>query len=334
MELIILGSSGAIPIKGRNLPSIALKYKNEILLFDCGEDLQRAFEKASLKFNRPLKIFISHFHGDHVIGLPGLLFRFGLLDRTAPVEIYGPRNLFYYLFLHSKILGLRAPYPLTVKEIDPENEKLLIFEGLKTDTPAGEQVIEDDIIYESKRYFMKYTLVKHSILSFAFAFHEKPRFGKFNPEKAEELGIPPSNLWKKMQHGETITHQGNIIDPLEEGIVGPPRPGKKITYSGDLAPCESIIRLGKDTDILIHEATYAKDLADVAAEKFHSTSVDAATDALKMNAKKLILTHFSSRYNSPDILLKEAKEIFPNTILAEDQLKLKLRWVSMVNLSD
>ncbi len=326
MELIILGSSAAIPVRERNLPSTALKYKNELLLFDCGEDIQRKLVEAGLKFNKPLKILISHFHGDHVIGLPGILFRFSLITRTTPLTIFGPKNLFLYLFTHRKILGLKANYPISIIEIDNDNKKLIVFETLDSEIPIEEKFLEDNVIFESDKYTLKYTLVEHSVLTFAYSFIEKPRSGKFNPEKAKELGIPESNLWKKLQEGEIIEYKGKKIDPLKEGIVGPKRPGRKVTYSGDTVPCENLIELGKNSDILIHEATFSKDLSDIAEEKRHSTSVDAATDAKKMGAKQLILTHISSRYQEDAIkLLEEAKEIFPNTLIAEDLMRVELK---------
>jgi len=325
MELIILGSSAAIPVRERNLSSTALKYKNEILLFDCGEDLQRNLIEAGLKLNKPLKILISHFHGDHIIGLPGLLFRFGLISRTAPITIFGPRNLFLYLFVHRKVLGLKANYPLRIVEIDNDNKKLIIFETLDSEIPSEEKLLEDNVIFENDKYVLKYTEVDHSVLAFAYSFVEKPRYGKFKPERANELGIPESRLWKKLQEGEIIEFEGKKIDPLKEGIVDPKRPGRKVTYSGDTVPCESLIELGKNSDVLIHEATFAKELSDIAIEKKHSTSVDAAIDAKKMGAKQLILTHISSRYQEDAIkLLEEAKEIFPNTLLAIDLMRISL----------
>ncbi len=325
MELIILGSSAAIPVKNRNLSSTALKFKNHIILFDCGEDIQRRFIDAGLKFNKPLKILISHFHGDHIIGLPGLLFRFGLAERTAPVTIFGPRNLFIYLFLHRKILGLKTNYPIKIIEIDHINNNLIEFEGLDSEIPKKEENLNNNTIHETNRYLINYALVNHSITTFAYSFIEKPRYGKFNPERARELGIPESRVWKKLQQGLEIEIDGKVIDPRKEGIVGYERPGVKITYSGDTTPCETLIDLGKDSDILIHEATFGKELSEAAKEKMHSTSVDAANVAKLMNAKQLILTHISSRYQeNAQKLLEDAKEIFPNTILAKDLLKIKV----------
>ncbi|MHA2289202.1 MAG: ribonuclease Z [Promethearchaeota archaeon] len=325
MEIVILGSSGAIPVRERNLSSSALIYKNELLLFDCGEDLQRKFVEAGLKFNKPLKIMVSHYHGDHIIGLPGLLFRFGLNHRTAPVTIFGPRNLFLYLYVHRKILGLKPNYPINIVEIDNENKKLISYEGLDSEIPFKENDLKDNIIFENNKYILKYAEVEHSMLAFAYSFVEKPRHGKFNPERANELRIPQSSLWKKLQKGEIIEHEGKTIDPIKEGIVGPKRKGRKITYSGDTLPCENLVELGKNSDLVIHEATFSKELSDVAKEKMHSTSVDAALDAKKMGAKQLVLTHISSRYQEDAIkLLEDAKEVFPNTILAIDLLRISL----------
>ena len=326
MDIIILGSAAAIPMKERNLSSTALRYHNELILFDCGEDVQRRIIDAGLKFNKPTKILISHFHGDHIIGLPGLLFRFGLIHRDAPLTIYGPRNLFLYLYLHKKILGLKADYPFKIIEIDHINNKILEYDGLDSESPINEENIENNIIFNGKRYLMKFTIVEHSVLSFAYSFIEKPRSGKFNPERALELKIPEGRLWKRMQEGQTIEYKGRKIDPEKEKIVGSKLPGRKITYSGDTLPSNNLIMLGKGSDVLIHEATFSDELKELAEEKKHSTSADAAKIALKMNAKKLILTHISSRYQEDAIvLLEEAKKLFPNTILAEDLMKITLK---------
>lgn len=326
MEIIILGSSAAIPVKERNLPSIALNYGSEIILFDCGEDTQRRFTQAGLKFNKLLRIFISHLHGDHIIGLPGLLFRFGLNERMAPMDIIGPQNLYLYLFVHRKTIGLNPSYPVRVTEIDYEHKKLIIYKGLESNQPSEEIDLKDEIIFETKKYIVKYDLMSHSTPTLGYSFIEKPRYGKFNPERAKEIGIPMSGLWKKLQAGETIEFNGEIIDPEKEGIVGPKRPGRKITYSGDTGPCEALIKLGMGSDVLIHESTFAQNLIDIAREKDHSTSVDAANAAKQMNAKQLILTHISSRYQEDaSKLLEEAREIFPNSILAEDLLKIELK---------
>ena len=326
LDLIILGSSAATPTRERNLSSIAIRYRNQIIIFDCGEDFQRRFVEAGLKFNKPLTMFISHFHGDHIIGLPGFLFRLSINDRTAPLTVFGPRNLFLYLYTHKKILGLKANYPIKIVEIDHLTNEIIEFEGLDSDTPIRKSQIKDMIILDTKYFSMKFTLVDHSVITYAYAFIEKPRFGKFNPEIVKGLGVPESSLWRKLQEGENIEFNGKIINPNKEGIVGPKRPGRKITYSGDLCPTKSLIDLGKNSDIIIHEATFAEKLAETAKKKKHSTSTEAAMDAKEMNAKQLILTHISTRYQEDAlILLEEAKDVFPNTILAKDLLQITLK---------
>ena len=165
------------------------------------------------------------------------------------------KNLLFYLFSQRISIGLRPSYPLSVIEIDNENKKLLIYDGTESDVPTKEENIQNKTVFETSKYYIEYTLVDHSVETFAYSFIETPRYGKFNPDYARDLGIPESNLWKKLQEGQIIDFNGQIIDPVEKGIVGPKRPGRKITYSGDLSPSESLIELGKDSDILIHEAT-------------------------------------------------------------------------------
>lgn len=326
MELIILGSSAAIPVQNRNLAAVALQYRSDIILFDCGEDVQRRFVDAGIKFNKRLTILISHFHGDHIIGLPGLMFRFGLNERTAPITIIGPRNLFLYLLVHRKVMGLNPKYPVDIVEIDDQEKKLLIFHSLEAEKPDEIKEINDNIIHDSNRFEIAYAPVDHSVLTFAYSFNEKPRYGKFNSELANKLGVPHTRIRKKLQKGESIELEGNLIDPIKEGIVGPPRPGRKVTYSADLMPCQSLIELGKNSDVLIHEATFSKALTKEAIEKKHSTSIDAANDAKLMNAKQLVLTHISSRYQEdPSVLLDEAREIFENTILGDDLTRIEIK---------
>ncbi|KKN42974.1 hypothetical protein LCGC14_0707800, partial [marine sediment metagenome] len=173
MDLFILGSSAATPTKDRNLSSIAIRYRNKVILFDCGEDFQRKYADAGLKFNKPLLIFITHFHGDHIIGLPGFLFRLSLNERTAPLTIFGPQNLFLYLLIHRKILGLKANYPIKIVEIDHLTQKMSEYEGLESEVPKNITNIGDNIIYDSKYFFIKYALVDHSVITYAYAFNEK-----------------------------------------------------------------------------------------------------------------------------------------------------------------
>ncbi|MBN2156340.1 MAG: ribonuclease Z [Candidatus Lokiarchaeota archaeon] len=323
MEITFLGTSAAVPTRERNLPSIALLYNGDQILFDAGEDVQRRFEDLGLKFNAPLSIFISHMHGDHVIGLPGLLFRFTLIGRTTDVIIFGPPGLFSYLYLHRLVTGLRAPFLHEVYEIYLE-EKLLRkydFQG-SSDQKPEEIPIKKNTLYDTSDYFVDAFPVCHSIITYGFRFQEKPRPGKFYPMIAKKLKIPRGHLWKEMQMGKTINYKGKSYNPEELGIIGPKRQGIIIAYSADTMLCEKLHPLANNADVFICEATYGNELKDLAEEKKHMTALQCAEIARDSNVGQLILTHISSRYTDENILLKEAQFIFPNTVIAHDMLRL------------
>ncbi|MHA1775213.1 MAG: ribonuclease Z [Promethearchaeota archaeon] len=346
MDLIFLGTSGATPTKTRNLPAVALRLDSgHILLFDAGEDVQRRFEAANLKFNVPTTIFISHLHGDHIIGLPGLLFNFHLNSRTKPLTIIGPFGIASFLLMHYQIVGLKAEkYPLTVIEVIPPyiingensdsfsdvlnvNTRLIKYSQFLT--PNYERTVynrSDNIVFSTKKYQVKYAWVEHSVPTMGFRFEEMPLDGKFNPNRAIEMGVPRGSLWKQMQKGKKVKLNSGIeIDPLESGIVSPPRPGRIICYSADSKRCVVLINLAKKADVFICEATYGKEFADLAEEKKHLTAATAAEIAKEAEVCMLFLTHFSSRYKDVTSLLEEAQEIFPNTNAAEDLLSFKIQ---------
>lgn len=365
MELIFLGTSGATPTKNRNLPAVALRLgSGHILLFDAGEDVQRQFEAANLKFNAPTTIFISHLHGDHIIGLPGLLFNFHLNSRTKPLTIVGPVGIAAFLLMHYQIVGLKAEnYPLTVIEVartitrdgsdgsdkrdesDGNNLKssshsseqsttlasspARIIKYTRFLTPNYERTIinqADNVIFSTKKYQVRYDWVEHSVPTMGFRFEEMPLDGKFNPERAQELGIPAGPLWKRMQKGQKVRlKNGTEIDPVEQGIVTPPRPGRIICYSADSKKCDALTNLALDADVFICEATYGNEFAELAEEKKHLTASGAASIAKEAGVRQLILTHFSSRYKETDMLLEEAKSIFPPSLAAEDLLSIKIK---------
>jgi len=301
-ELVFLGTAGSIPTEDRNLSAIALKRKREVFLFDAGEDVQRRFIKAKLGLNRPLRIFITHMHSDHINGLHGLLSRFAMEDRSEKVEIYGPPGIQKYLTCI-----------LNVEDISENSYTLEIYEFEK-----------EQCLVETDEYSIFAIKVNHNIpYAFGYIFLEKPLPGKFHPEKAEELGIPKGPLWKKLQTGETIEINGKIIRPTD--VMDPPRPGVKIVISGDTTYSENLITHAKNADFLIHEAMYTHDLEYEAILRGHSTAKQAALIAKRANVKMLILTHISARYKDPSKLEEEAKAIFPNTIVAYDLLRIKIR---------
>ena len=243
------------------------------------------------------KIFLSHYHGDHILGLPGLLQSMNFRGRETKLTIYGPKGL---NTLKNAIFNLgycKIDFPIEFIEI-------------------GTETIES-----CEEYIIKSQDVNHQVPCLAYTVKElkKPRFLR---EKAIELGVPVGPAFGKLHNGEEVEVNGKIIKP--EQVLGPARKGNKVTYSGDTTPCEEMIEFAKDSTLLIHESTYVNEDADKAKDNFHSTSSDAARIAKKSNSKQLVLTHFSTRYTSSDDLLKEAKEIFENTKLAKDFMKIEI----------
>ena len=300
LSVIFLGTSGSTPTPQRSLPAIAIKRKGEIILFDCGEGAQRQMIMAKLSFHRKMKIFITHMHGDHVLGLPGLIQTMSLFDRQRKLEIYGPKGLKEFIDVIQRTVQYTLTFPLEIHEIE-----------------------KPGTICEEGEYAILAEEADHVIPSFAFALVEKPRPGKFYPEKARELGIPEGPLWSKLQKGHSVTlPDGRKIKPSE--VVGPPRPGRKIVYSGDTRPCMNVVRLARNADLLIHDATLDDELFDKAYEDGHSTPSQVAEIAKKANVRRLVLTHISARYRSAEKLLEQAKRIFPNVLIAEDFMKIEV----------
>jgi ribonuclease Z len=299
LSLTFLGTSAGIPSVERSLPSVALKYKRWILLFDCGEGTQRQMMKARIGFSKPMKIFITHLHGDHCFGLLGLLQTMNLLGRERELEIYGPAGLKGFLesAMDYSLAGLR--FPLEVREISSGS------------TVKGES------------FKVKAKLAMHSIPNLAYRFEEDKRPGKFHVEKALRLGIPKGPLWHRLQHGRKVKlPDGREIKPSQ--VVDPPKPGVKIVYSGDTKPCRAVLELARGADLLIHECTFDDSLAERAEAEYHSTPRGASTLALKAGIKQLILTHLSTRYRDDEALLEQARKNFPKTLVARDLMKLEL----------
>ena len=298
MEITFLGTSSAVHSYNRSHPAIVLKAFGEVMLFDCGEGTQRQFIYAKISPMKVSKIFISHYHGDHILGLPGLLQSMSFRGRESKLTIYGPKGL-------NKLK--EAIYSLGYCKIDFPVE----FVELGTET-----------VVETEEYIIKSQIVNHNIINLAYSIEEKKK-PRFLRQKAIDLGVPVGPDFGRLHNGEEVEIDGKIIKP--EQVLGKPRKGIKITYSGDTIPCEELIEFAKDSDLLIHESTYIDEDKDKAEEHFHSTSTDAARIALASNSKQLILTHFSTRYDNTDELLKEAKSVFENTKIAKDLMTEALR---------
>jgi len=299
MEIIFLGTSSAVHSKDRNHPSIALKAFGDVILFDCGEGTQRQILFTKVSPMKISKIFITHYHGDHILGLPGLLQSMGLHGRESKLTIYGPEGLHKIKEAIYNLGYCMIEFPIEFIEIDT------------------------GIIEETDEYIISSQKVRHNVPCLAYSIEEKKK-PRFLREKAIELGVPVGPAFGKLHNGEEVEIDGRIIKP--EQVLGEPRKGKKITYSGDTRPCEEIIHFAKDSTILIHESTFLKQDSLNAEEHAHSTSIDAAYVARESNSEKLILTHISTRYSNDfsEKMLEEAKEIFENTEIAYDLMEREL----------
>ena len=300
MHVIFLGTAGSVPTPTRSLPAVLIKRQNEQLMFDCGEGVQRQMIKAKLGFHKKTKIFISHMHGDHVLGLPGLFQTMALMDRQKKLEIYGPEGIKQFLECVRETLQFGLTFPVEIHEI----------------YGAG-------VVCEEKEYIVEAVKSNHMVSSLAYAFVEKPRPGKFYPEKARALGVPEGELWSKLQHGGTVRlSNGQVISP--DKVMGTPRKGRKIVYTGDTRPFKGFAKFAADADLVIHEATFDDTLSEKAELDGHSTPSQAAKEAEKAKAKKLVLTHISARYADAGLLLEQAQKVFRNTVVAEDFMELEL----------
>ena len=297
MEIIFLGTSSAVPTLERNHPSIALRAFAEVMLFDCGEGTQRQLIEAKISPMKITKIFISHFHGDHILGLGGLIQSLGFRGREKDLDIYGPKGLHKIINAISSFGYFQINYNLNIHEI------------------------QDGTIIETEDYVVECAKVEHNIPSYAYSIREKKK-PLFLRKKAEELGIPPGPLYGKLHKGEEVEFEGRIIKP--EQVLGEAKKGKKISYSGDTRPCEAMIRLARDSDILIHESTYEAEDYQRAVDNAHSTSVEAAEIAREANVNELVLTHISTRYTSDENIKSEAQKVFKNTKVARDYMKIDL----------
>jgi len=239
-------------------------------------------------------------HGDHVLGLPGLMQTMALLDRERKLEVYGPPGTRRFIEAVKETVQFTLTFPVEIHEIE-----------------------EAGVVCDEEEYTIKAACANHVIPSLAYALVEKPRSGKFYPEKAKALGVPEGPLWSKLQHRHKVRLSNDRVIKPEE-VLGPTRPGRKIVYSGDTRPFKEFVKFAAGADLLIHDATLDDELAERAEEDGHSTPSQAAENAGKAKAKQLILTHVSARYEDTNILLEQARKIFKNTQVAEDFMKVEI----------
>ena len=297
LSVTFLGTGASIPTIDRNVAGLAVQREGETILFDCGEGNQRQMMRYGVGFAFK-EIFFTHYHADHLLGVTGLLRTMGLQDRSTPVTLYGPRGAQRVLGM-AVTLGIeRNKFPVEILEIRP-----------------GDRLARDD-------YDIVVFATEHRADTVGYALAEHPRLGRFNPERARDLGIPEGPLWGQLHKGKPVTlPDGRTIGPAD--LVGVPRPGRILVYTGDTRPHLSVIEASRGADLLIHEATFGGDELERARETGHSTAAEAARVALEAGVRSLVLTHISSRYNrDASELLAEAKAVFPQTVIARDGMTL------------
>ncbi|GIP53651.1 ribonuclease Z [Paenibacillus vini] len=299
MELYFMGTNAGVPSLERNVTSLALRLLDErrsFWLFDCGEGTQHQILRSPLKLSKLESIFITHLHGDHLFGLPGLLSSRAYQGGDTPLSLYGPPGLKKFVNTAMDLSESRISYKIDIVEH------------------------EGGCLFEDATFRVESAKLDHRISSYGYRVIEKDLPGKLDIELLKSHGITPGPLYGKLKRGESIVApDGTTLTPSE--VLGGPKKGRVVTILGDTRPCPSVIPLAKDADALVHEATFLHELADTAHTYHHSTARQAAEAAKEAGAKSLYLTHFSSRYKYEDQLqglLHEAETIFPNTKLARE----------------
>jgi ribonuclease Z len=296
LTVTFLGTSSAAPTKDRGLPAVAVQREGEVILMDCGEGVQRQVIGKGIGLNRDMAVLVTHLHGDHVTGLLGLLQTMGLAQRRKPLSVVGPSDLLRWLKVTSQVLHMGLTFPIEFHEA------------------------RTGVVLRTRSFRVRATKAIHSIEAYSYLVEENPRPGEFHPEIAKALGVPEGRLWSKLQKGKSVSLGRRTVS--SDQVTGPPRPGRKIGYSGDTRPSPRLARFFKGCDLLIFDSTFSGQDRDKALERKHSTCVEAAEVAVRAGAKRLALTHFSARYTSSARLVREARGVFPNTIAASDGMSV------------
>jgi len=297
MKVVFLGTSGGQPTPRRSLPAVALHHEGEIILLDCGEGTQTQIMRKGLGFGRITKIVVTHIHGDHLSGLMGLLMTFSLLERETPITIYGPSELASFYKSMERDIRLHTKFQVTVLPL-----KAGVFD-------RGED------------YHLEAFPLMHSAPCFGVALQEKLRPGRFNLERARELGVPEGPMFGMLQRGEDVVlEDGRVVSPAD--VLGAPRAGRRVVYVTDTLYYPGVVPFCRNADLLIHEAMFSADMEHEAKMRKHSTSVQAATIAKDAEAKRLVMTHISARYIDTTPLRDEARAVFPASDVARDLMEI------------
>lgn len=296
MQITFLGTSSMVPTKERNQIAVFLSYGAEGILFDCGEGTQRQFKIAGISLTKVTKILISHWHGDHVLGLPGLMQTLSSLDYTGKLEIYGPHG--------------------TKKRMEKMFEAFVFDKKLEFSVNE----VKGGIFFENENFQLEAYQLEHGIETLGYSFMEKDK-RKVDMKKARKLGIPEGPLIGKLQQNKPIEYKGKKIAPDDVTYL---EKGKKIAYVTDTVLCDACFKIAQDADLLVCEATYSSKLVDKSEEYGHMTAKHAAQIANKSNVKQLVLIHFSARYKNTQELEEDARDLFDNVICAKDFMKIDL----------
>lgn len=299
MKLVFLGTSASQPTENRGLSCICLEREGEVLMFDAGEAAQISYMKSGLGWNKKMKLFVTHLHGDHCVGILGLLQTMYMQNRTETLEIFGPSGIDEFIAANIKVLNFGLSFPILIT------------------------IIKEGKIFEDEKFLMHTCKANHSVTAFSYLFEEKDKPGRFNIEKAKELGIPEGELWNKLQNGNEIIINEKTIKP--EQVLGEKRPGKKIGISGDTMPTKELEKFFEECDYLVFDSTFLDKEKQRAQDTCHSTAKQAATLGKNAKVKNLVLTHFSARYKDEVGHLNEAQEIHDSVTTARDLLEIEIK---------
>jgi ribonuclease Z len=305
LTVTFLGTSAARPTVERNVSGLAIHREGETLLFECGEGTQRQMMRYGVSFALS-EIFFTHFHADHFLGVIGLIRTLGLQGRPEPLFLYGPKGAKRVLGTALTLGVERVPFPVEIVEVKAGDT-------VHRATGNGKRLGYDVCAFPTEH---------GGGPSIGYVLREHVRRGRFDVEKARAMGIPEGPLWGKLTKGEDVQlTDGQTVRPSE--LVGPSRPGRLVAFTGDTRPCAATVDAAQGADLLIHEATFGEEERDRARDTGHATAKEAAQVALAARAKRLVLSHVSARYSiSADELVREAREVFPNSSVARDGLEL------------
>jgi ribonuclease Z len=291
LDLVLLGTAASVPTARRSTASILVRRGGERILLDCGEGTQRQFLRSGVGLVDVSDVFLTHYHADHYLGLPGLLKTYSLRGRALPLRVYGPPGLRELFTALPRVFG-KPTYPLVLEELRP-----------------GDGVGRSD-------YRIVAFKTHHDVPAQGYALVEQSRPGRFDVEAARALGVPAGPLYGRLQHGETIELPGGgSVRP--EQVLGPARPGRRVVVTGDTRPVRSVLEIANEADVLVHDATFGEEERERAQETGHSTAAQAAEIARLAAVRLLVLTHLSSRYFGPE-LAREARAVFAETVVPRD----------------